>query len=146
MTAKEYLLDIRKKKHAMQSLMYRCAELRDQAAGIGAITYDRDRVQTSPEDRMGKVMAELVDLQDRYGNAIALYHEAVIKRTEQIERLDNPDHVEILRLRYIEDDAQGNQMSLEEIAYKMHRSFFRTAHLHGEALQAFDRKYKVSKQ
>ena len=146
MTAKEYLLDIRKKKHAMQSLMYRCAELRDQAAGIGAITYDRDRVQTSPEDRMGKVMAELVDLQDRYGNAIALYHEAVIKRTEQIERLANPDQVEILRLRDIEEDAHGNQMSLEEIAYKMHRSFFRIAHLHGEALQAFDRKYKVSKQ
>lgn len=146
MTAKEYLLEIRKKKHAMQSLMYRCAELRDQAAGIGAITYDRDRVQTSPEDRMGKVMAELVDLETKYAHSISIYHEAIRVRVEQIERLDNPDHVEILRLRYVEEDAQGNQMSLEEIAYKMHRSFFRIAHLHGEALQAFDRKYKVSKQ
>lgn len=146
MTAKEYLLEIRKKKHAMQSLMYRCAELRDQAAGVGAITYDKDKVQTSPENHMEKVMAELVDLEDRYAKAIAVYHAAVLTRTEQIEALDNPDHVEILRLRYIEEDERGNQLSLEEIAYRMRRSFFRVAHLHGEALQAFDRKYKVSKQ
>lgn len=59
MTAKEYLLEIRRAKHAMNSLMFRCEELRNQAAGVGAITYDKDKVQTSPENHMIRIVESL---------------------------------------------------------------------------------------
>ena len=141
MTAKEYLLEIRRKKKIMLSLMSRCEELRHQAEGVGAITYDKDKVQVSPEDRMGRLMAQLVDLEKKYAQSIVDYHEAIQTRAEQIEAMDNPVHSEILRLRYLEDDKRGNQMRLEEIAYRMNRSFAWVAHLHGQALEEFRKKY-----
>ena len=35
-------------------------------------------------------------------------------------------------------------MMLEEIAVRMHLSYHRVKHLHGEALQAFAKKYKLA--
>lgn len=140
MTAKEYLLEIRKKKHAMNSLMLRCEELRNKAQGVGAIVYDKERVQTSPEDMMSKVVVQLVDLEERYIEAISDYYEAIRIRSEQIEQMENPVFSEILRMRYIEEE-NGQGLSYEQIAVRMRYKYNTIKTLHWKALRAFENKY-----
>lgn len=45
MTAKEYLSEIQKYKRIAGSMEMRMEELRTQAEGVKAITYDKDRIQ-----------------------------------------------------------------------------------------------------
>lgn len=145
MTAKEYLGKIQIYRRAIMSTQLRIEELEHQASGLKAITYDRDRVQVSPENRMEELMIKIDAQAGKMARQIIKYQTELQKRERQIMAMDNPDHAEILRLRYLETDGSGRPMSLEEIACYMHLSFYRTAHLHGEALSAFDRRYKVSK-
>ena len=144
MTAKEYLSKIQIYRRAIMSTQLRIEELGHQAAGIRAITYDRDHVQVSPENHMEKIMIRLAAQTEKMSRQIIKYQTEVAKRERQIAEMDNPDHAEILRLRYMELDADGRPMSLEEIACTMHLSYFRVRHLHGEALAAFARRHKVS--
>lgn len=141
MNAKAYLSEIRTYKKAMRSLEMKCEELRVKASGVGAIVYDKDKVQVSPANMMENIVAELVEVEERYGRTIVKYFEAVRLREEQIANMDNPLHSEILRMRYIDDGKDGNAPRLEEIAYRTNRSFSSVAHLHGDALQAFKKKY-----
>lgn len=149
-TAKEYLLEIQRLKKRCISLQLKLDELRTQAAGVKAITYDKDKVQTSPHNNLEHMMLRIVDLEGKYIKTIADYHAAIHLREKQIERLQNPDYEELLRLRYVEENDKGQQMTLEEIAFRTGRSFTRVRHMHGEALEAFRRQYltkrKVSTQ
>ena len=145
MTAKEYLLKIRTYRRAIESIHQRLEELYAQASGVKAIVYDKDRVQVSPENRFEQIMVMVDAEAEKMARAILRYQQEVQKRSDQIMAMDRADYSEILRLRYLELDDDGRQMSLERIACTMHLSFYRIAHLHGEALAAFDRKYKVSK-
>ena len=137
MTAKEYLMEIQRCKRAMETLGQKAEQLRAEMEGLKAITYDKDRVQVSPSNRMEELMPRLIDIEERYGEMIFKYHTAILVRTEQINNIGREDYAEILRLRYLGD----RRMTLEEIAVKTHRSFDRVRHLHGEALAAFGRKY-----
>lgn len=141
MTAKEYLSKIQTYRQAMQSYAYRIEELYHDAAGIKAIVYDKDRVQVSPENRFEQIMAKIDAEARKWAAARLKYEKEVQKRIDQIAGMERAEYAEILRLRYIELDADGRMMSLEEISCRMHLSFYRVAHLHGEALEAFRRKY-----
>ena len=141
MTAKEYLSRIQTYRRAIMSTQLRIEELEHQASGIRAITYDRDRVQVSPENRMEDIMVKIDGQVRKLSKQIMKYQAELSKRERQIMAMENPDHVEILRLRYLDLDDDGRPMTLEEIACCMHRSFYRIAHLHGDALEAFRKKY-----
>lgn len=147
MTAKEYLSKIQTYRHIMQTHADRIEELYHDASGLKAIVYDKDRVQTSPENTMEKLFERIDTEAEKYVKARLRYEREVQKRIDQIAGMDRADYSEILRLRYIEVDKDGRQLSLEEISCRMHLSFYRVAHLHGEALEAFRKKYlQVSKQ
>lgn len=144
MTAKEYLSKIQIYRRAIMSTKLRIEELEHHASGVRAIVYDWDRVQVSPENRMENIMIRISAQAEKMARQIEKYHREVEKREKQIAGMDNPDYAEILRLRYIELNEYGQPMSLEEISCSMHLSYYRIRHLHGEALAAFARKYKVS--
>ena len=59
MTTKEYLLQVQKSRNAIRQYEDEIERLRNQAAGIKAITYDKDRVQTSADDYMLKMITKL---------------------------------------------------------------------------------------
>lgn len=141
MTAKEYLMEIQRCKRAMETLGQKAEQLRAEMEGLKAITYDKDRVQVSPSNRMEELMPRLIEAEERYGEAIYKYHTAILARVQQIAEIGRNDYEEILRLRYVETNKQGRRYTLEEIAVKTHRSFDWVRHLHGKALQAFERKY-----
>lgn len=138
MTAKEYLSEIRKQRRIIRTLEQRAEELRAQAEGVKAITYDRDKVQVSPSNMMEEIIPKLVETEEEYARQILRYHTEMQKRIDQIAALRS-DYAEILRLRYVE--GNGHPLRLEEIALRMFMSFNRVRHLHGEALEAFRRRW-----
>lgn len=145
MTAKEYLLEIQKYRRIINSLASQVEGIRTEIEGLKGIRYDKDRVQTSPTNKLEELMAEylpkLEELEGRYVAELVRYRTELLKRFRQIAELDNPEHVEVLRLRYIETDTKGRQLSWKEIARLMAWSYSKVTHMHGYALQAFDSKY-----
>lgn len=141
MTAKEYLSKIQTYRQTMQVYADRIETLYHDAAGIKAIVYDKDRVQVSPENRFEEIMAKIDTEARKWAAARLKYEKEVQKRVEQIAGMERAEYAEILRLRYIEIGSDGRMMSLEEISCRMHRSYPNIKHLHGWALNAFQRKY-----
>lgn len=141
MTAKEYLRKVHDMRRRQDRLLERLIELKEQAQGIKAITYDKDRVQTSPVNRFEELMVRLADLETRYAFAIARYNTEIQQIEAQIESLDNADYEEVLRLRYLVKTPNYKPMRLEEIALRMHKSYPRIRHMHGEALEEFRRRF-----
>ena len=85
-----------------------------------AITYDKDRVQTSPEDQMAEVMAEIADLDTQIE---ALHRD----RARQIRRIGHAlDLLEDSRERAILEAYYTGQKSMNEIADYMHYSLQHT--------------------
>lgn len=63
--ADNYLRAIKEDEHRLRELLRRIEFLKYRATGGGAIRYDKDHVQTTPEDILSKSMAEAVDLEHR---------------------------------------------------------------------------------
>lgn len=121
----------------MQSYADRIEELYHDASGLKAIVYDKDRVQTSPQDHMEAVFVKIDREAEKYAKARARYEAEARKRMEEIAGLDNPVHVQLLVLRYIEGK------SWEEIACAIGYTWRHTLRIHGDALNAFKRKYVI---
>lgn len=136
MTAKEYLRQLNIMRGQLRSVQRKIEELNLEAVNIGAIRYDKDRVQTSPEDHMPAMIGELVEVEAKYQRMLAKYHRAIQTRIQMIERLDNPVHVRVLMLRYCEG------MTFEQIAAEMVYSYRHVLRIHGDALSSFGRKYR----
>ena len=144
MTAKEYLSKVHAYRKAIESTQQRIDELYVLASGVKAIVYDKDRVQVTPENQFEEFMVQIDAEVTRMTKQIRRYQNVVSKRQRQIANMGRPEYADILRLRYIETDKYGKQISLERIACIMHRSYYSVKHLHGRALQEFERRYLKS--
>ena len=136
MTAKEYLLKIQTYRQNMETYANRIEELYHEASGLKAIVYDKDRVQVSPENKLEQIFAMIDTEAEKYAKARVRYEREVRKRIDQISRLPDGHHAELLTLRYVDGKR------LEEIACLMHYSFRHVTRLHGQALAAFTARYK----
>lgn len=141
MTAKEYLTGIRRKRLHCLSLRERLSEIENQMSGLKAIVYDRDRVQASPSNTMEELFVKYDELTEKFVRASLKYQTAVEKAERQINEMPKEAHREILTLRYLKDDANGRQMTFEQIACVVHKSYEWVCHLHGHALKEFERMY-----
>lgn len=131
MRAKEYLGQIRRLER--QIIRTREEIERNRALLLGAgLDYSKDRIQTTPEDMLSRVMAEIVDLEAEQAERIRLLSKTRDRIIEEISALPDFRHGELLYLRYVE----GRR--LEEIAVAMNLSFGRVRHMHGEALKSFE--------
>lgn len=144
MTAKDYLMEIQKCKRTADDLDARAEVLRTQMAGLKAITYDKDRVQVSPSNKMEELIALLVDIEERYADALIKYHHKIIVCTEQVNSLKSRLQSRLLVLRYFNDE------SWEQIAQDLNPgrarpySYEYIIRLHGKALKNFSKKFKMS--
>lgn len=145
MSAKTYLQEIRKQQALIHALEQKAEVIRARAEGMKAITYDRDKVQVSPESRMEDLVVRLVEIEERIGAELVKYHEALDVRLRQIRELP-PDCAEILIQRYVMTGPKGEPLTWEQIAVNIARSFSYVTHMHGVALQEFSRRFpKVCK-
>lgn len=136
MTAKEYLSQIRKAEIMIRIRAEELQKLKENTAYISAIRYDKVRVQTSPGGSgISKAVEESVslqlDIEKRIRKLTKKRHEII----NQIEQMKNPNHVEVLKLRYIDGER------FEAIACSMGYSYDHIIRMHGEALQAFGRMF-----
>ena len=143
MTPKQYLTKISIYRKALVHIEHHIESLYYEASGVKAVTYDKDKVQVSPENRLETMLAEIEAEKARWVKLKAKYERELRRRVDMIAKLDKPDHIEILMLRYVELRRDGSQLSFREISQRMHRSEERVFHIHGEALQAFRRRYKT---
>ena len=141
MTAKEYLNGVRRQRLHVLSLQERIAEIEIQMQGVKAIAYDKDRVQVSPSNKMEELFIKMDRLSEKFLRELLKYQAAVDKAKRQINEMPKETQREILTLRYLEDDGHGRQMTFEQIACTMHKSYEWVCHLHGYALKEFERMY-----
>lgn len=139
--AKDYLSQIRTMKDAIDRCYDHIEELYHEASGVKAIVYDKDRVQVSPSNKLEELMARIDEEAEKWARMRVRYDRKLRKVTEQIRRMPNPTHAEILRLRYLDSDKDGRMLTFEAISCRMGYSYGRIKHLHGEALEAFRRRY-----
>lgn len=104
--AKRFLLHVANLPNEIESKMLEIEVMRTRAEGLGAIRYDKDRVQTSPQDTMS---------------------EAIIKLIEFIDKLE-ADHIRLVQER---DKADGimeylttNQRDIIDYYFFQHRNFY----------------------
>ena len=133
MNAKHYLLQLRKLEAAIAARKAEVERLTSERTYLQGLSYDKDRVQSSAShnaqfERIADIIADtersVVELAEKRHKIIA-----------QIEALEKPEHVEVLQLRYIEQER------FESIACTMGKSYTRVIHIHGEALEEFRKKY-----
>jgi len=136
MTAKQYLSEIRTYKRILRTLNEQISDLRHEIGGIKAIRYDKDKVQTSPSNRMEELIPRLIKLEEEYTAELIHYNTEVLKRTKMIASLSNQLYVAVLTMRYCE----GKRW--EEIAIETGYTFRHITRIHGEALQEFARTHK----
>lgn len=133
MTAKEYLAEVRRLKYRCDALKRESDELTEQAVAIGAIRYDKDRIQVSPDNMLEKQVLRIIKMREKYLRAVARYQAEIIKRETEIALLDRWEYEEVLRLRYL------SFLSFSRIAHELGMSESHVKRLHGAALQAFSK-------
>ena len=137
MKAKEYLSQIRKAEIMIRIRMKELQKLKEDTVYISAVRYDKVTVQAAPEDAtpFGKAVEESVSLQleieKRIRNLTQKRHDII----NEIEGMSNPNHIELLKLRYIDNER------FEAIACTMGYSYDHVIRMHGEALAAFGHMY-----
>lgn len=98
--ANNYLMQIRNASKELTELIFRIDYLRYKASGAGAIRYDKDHVQTSPEDVMCEAMAEAVDLENKLSNRHKQL-KAMREHAEKIISLWNNNNAKCIEVYYL---------------------------------------------
>lgn len=139
MTAKEYLQDLRKLKRKTDNRKRQCKNIRENLEFLQGIDYSKDKVQTSAKDQLSEAMATLLDLEAEVVELIKKYQQMYDEGVKRINSLSRKEYVDILTMRYLENDYKKRKF--EYIACEIDYSYDRTCHMHGEALQEFERKF-----
>ena len=99
-----------------------------------AIRYDRDKVQTSPEDILARSAAEIADMREEMTKSWVILKNKMGYAESLIAKLDDTDEREVLRWYYLDRGADGSLLTWAEVAEVMgynERTIYR---IHGSAL------------
>lgn len=135
MTAKEYLRTLRWTELSIETRKDELRRLDAEYTYLSGISYDRDRVQTSPSGDAFPQSDRRIDLAIKIREDILAMQRLRTDIIGKITGLDNPLYSQVLLERYV------NYLSFDDIADKMHYSYVYITHIHGEALQEFTNKY-----
>lgn len=138
MSAKEYLQQLRRFDTVINQKIKELEGLRSTIYGVGSIDYSKERVQSSQSVNAPfvKVADRITDLEAEINQEIDNFVDEKHKIINQIQGLQNTNHVKLLFKRYVEFK------SLEIIAVEMNFTYQYTRRLHGTALQDFENTYK----
>ena len=135
METKQYLMQISRLDRKINNKLSEIAQYKELAQSISAVE-NKERVQTSPDfDKIGGAIAKLDEMERKLDKMIDEYVEKKTKIIEQIDKMDDEIHYQILFSRYIE------KKTFEKIATEINYSFRNTTRLHGKALKEFEKIY-----
>lgn len=90
------------------------------------------------QDKLADAVAKIVDLEAEINRDIDRYVDAKRKVSSTMEKLDDPDQLKVLHMRYVQ------YKTWEQIAYEMGFSYRWVCTLHGRALQQIDNFLKTA--
>ena len=108
--ADNYLMQIRNADKEMKELFEQIQFLRYKASGMGAIRYDKDYVQTSPQDMVCECIAQAVQLENKLFARNRKLHDS-LERTKQILGLWNDNNARVIEIYYINHGSMGDVAS-----------------------------------
>lgn len=132
--AKEYLKQVETLDTKIQQKKIELDSLKDNAIGLGAFDYAKEKVQTSASESMSGKVAKYVDLENEIHEDIERFTELRHKVIGQIHMLDDPKYINVLFEKYIE------YKGLKEISEELGYSYDHIRRVHGWALLDFQRK------
>ena len=131
MTAKEYLRSIKYLDNAINAKQRELDRLRHDAENIKAISYDKDKVQSSAPSDSTKIIDKIIDLSKEINLEIDRLVALKADARERISRVYSQKFISLLTDIYI------NGVTLEQEAEKMDSSYSTICRWHGQALQVF---------
>ena len=127
----KFLKQIRAKRRELNILQATIEELRFMLMPSG-IRYDLDKVQTSPEDHLGRSVADLVAVERRQKKQVERLLNDLAKAEQLIEAMPTPEYRELIRLRYI---AGQKPLTWEQVSEQMgYTPVHVRGKLHGKAI------------
>lgn len=98
--ADKYLMRLRNADKDTKNALLQIEYLRYKASGMGAIRYDKDHVQTSPEDMVCEAIAEAVHLENKlFARAKEL--QKMMELTHQVIELWNDKYARAIDTYYL---------------------------------------------
>ena len=141
MTAKEYLMSLKKLDIMIRQKKENAEQLRQEVSSAGSVDYNKLRVQTScPGNSLETSFIKLLELENEIRQLVITLYERKNIIINEIHALENAEYIRLLYMRYVE------YRSLEEISVRMCFSYDRIRHMHGYALQEFQKKMKDDTQ
>ena len=141
MTAKEYLLQVRRKEAVIKRLKCDKKNLREILFSLGASAGEGDKVHTSfNNDRYGSIFAKIDEKDCLITKKLEDLIDFKVQVSDEISMLSDPKYIDILHKRYIQFH------SFEQIAVDMGYSYRYVTKIHGYALLEFEKvMYKNGK-
>ena len=133
MSAKDELKIYQSKVKEVDRTIKEYEKFMTRATKMTAVMSEMTSRSNLPSDKVADNAAKMADLAKEYENR---WHEAELTRIKLVDEINKVEGVlsDILYDLYIEG------LSLEQTAQDIHYSYERTAHLHGIALQVFERR------
>lgn len=106
--------------------------LRYKASGAGAIRYDKDKVQTSPQDYMTMAVADLVEIEKQIREAETDIEDMKGQAYIIVRQMKQPEQRAVIEWYYL------NGLSMIDTAERLNLSERSTYYLREDALKAFE--------
>lgn len=129
--ATSYLMSIRDIEKKLHNKRLELEALRYKASGAGAIRYDKDRVQTSPDDYLAKAMIDIIEIEKQIEKDEASIEKKKGKAYGVVRQMEIAEQRILIEWYYL------NGLSMQETALKMNIAERTTYYLRDDALESF---------
>lgn len=129
--ASDRLMVIRNIEKRLHNMRLELEALQYRASGAGAIRYDKDHVQTSPNDYLALAMEDIIELEKKIQKGEADVEKRKGKAYAIVRKMDNDDHRTFIEWYYL------NGLTMGETAIKMHKAERTVYYLRDDALEVF---------
>ena len=131
--AHSYLKKIRDAEVSIHNKELELEALRYKASGAGAIRYDKDKVQTSPQDYLAMAMADIFEITEQIEEDKASVDEMKCNAYSIVRRMDAPEQRALIEWYYL------NGIDMTITAEHLHMSERNAYYLRDDALESFGR-------
>lgn len=129
--AANYLQVIRNIEKKLHNKRLELEALRYRASGAGAIQYDKDHVQVSPNDYLAMAMADIIEIEKYINETEADIEKKKGKAYSVVRKMETEDHRVFIEWYYL------NGLSMIETATRMSIAERTSYYLRDDALEEF---------
>ncbi len=120
--ADHYLMQIRNADKEMRQIFEQIQFLRYKASGMGAIRYDKDHVQTSPEDMVCECIAQAVQLENKLFARNRKFHDSLTHTNDILQLWNDNNNARLITIYYLNHGSMGDVA--EQIGCSSRNAYF----------------------